>query len=71
MSGGVGAGAGPSWGQSPATRFQYLDQPLTGRADGENYNIGFVDATDDPYPEMREAARTLHADLYRLRAGPK
>ncbi len=49
--------------------FQYLDQALTGRADGENYNIGFVNATDDPYPEMREAARTLHAELYPLRAG--
>jgi hypothetical protein len=51
--------------------FQYLDQALTGRADGENYNIGFVTGTDDPYPEMRDAARALHADLYKLRAGAK
>ncbi|OIP04904.1 MAG: hypothetical protein COY42_04695 [Armatimonadetes bacterium CG_4_10_14_0_8_um_filter_66_14] len=49
--------------------FQYLDQPLTGRADGENYNVGFVDATDDPYPEMREAARKVNGELYGLRAG--
>lgn len=49
--------------------FQYLDQALTGRADGENYNIGFVDATDDPYPEMREAARHVHGELYRTRSG--
>ncbi len=48
--------------------FQYLDQALTGRPDGENYNIGFVDGTDDPYPEMRAAARRVHADLYRVRA---
>ena len=47
--------------------FQYLDQALTGRADGENYNIGFVDATDDPYPEMRAAAREVHRQLYRIR----
>lgn len=48
--------------------FQYLDQALTGRRDGENYNIGFVDATDDPYPEMRAAAREFHRELYRIRA---
>ncbi len=47
--------------------FQYLDQALTGRPDGENYNIGFVDATDEPYPEMREAARKVHAQLYQIR----
>ena len=47
--------------------FQYLDQALTGRTDGENYNIGFVDATDDPYPEMRAAARKVHGELYRIR----
>ena len=48
--------------------FQYKDQALTGRADGENYNIGFVDATDDPYPEMVEAAREVHTGLYELRS---
>lgn len=50
--------------------FQYRDQPLTGRFDGENYNIGFVTITDAPHPEMRAAARALHADLYPLRATP-
>lgn len=48
--------------------FQYVDQPLTGRPDGENYNIGFVDATDDVYPELSDAARNLHKQLYSLRA---
>lgn len=48
--------------------FQYVDQPLTGRADGENYNIGFVTVTDDAYPEMVAAARKTNGDLYRLRA---
>jgi len=48
--------------------FQYVDQPLTGRAyDGENYNIGFVTVTDTPYPEMIEAARAVHAEIYQRR----
>jgi hypothetical protein len=45
--------------------FQYVDEPNTGRwFDGENYNIGFVDVTDTPYPEMREAAQTVHVEIY-------
>lgn len=48
--------------------FQYVDEPLTGRwFDGENYNIGFVDVTDTPYPELVEAAKTVHAEIYRRR----
>ncbi|MFM2124620.1 MAG: hypothetical protein RL328_1071, partial [Acidobacteriota bacterium] len=48
--------------------FQYIDEPITGRSfDGENYNIGFVDVTDTPYPEMVEAARAIHAELYQRR----
>ena len=49
--------------------FQYVDQPLTGRDDGENYNIGFLNATDDPYPEMVAAARKVNGALYRIRMG--
>ena len=49
--------------------FQYIDEPLSGRwFDGENYNIGFVDATDTPYPEMVEAARRVHGAIYERRA---
>ncbi len=44
--------------------FQYVDQPLTGRFDGENYNIGFVTITDTPYPELRAAARETNAEIY-------
>src|SRR5690606_21722739 len=29
--------------------FQWLDQPVTGRPDGENYNIGFIAGTDRPH----------------------
>ncbi|WP_158969764.1 beta-galactosidase [Paraglaciecola sp. L3A3] len=45
--------------------FQYADGPLTGRAyDGENYNIGFISVTDNPYTEMVEAAKSLNKELY-------
>ena len=46
--------------------FQYVDEPLTGRFDGENYNIGFVNVTDTPYPELRDAARAINARIYQL-----
>ena len=46
--------------------FQYVDQPLTGRFDGENYNIGLVTITDTPYPELTEAARKVNGEIYRL-----
>lgn len=50
--------------------FQYVDEPVTGRwFDGENYNIGLIDVTDTPYPELTEAARRVHAELYSRRAG--
>jgi hypothetical protein len=45
--------------------FQYTDQAITGRPrDGENYNIGFVNVVDTPYPEMVNAARDLHEGIY-------
>jgi hypothetical protein len=52
--------------------FQYFDEPLVGRIyDGENYNIGFVDVTDTPYPEMVAAAKSVHAEAYTRRFGPR
>jgi hypothetical protein len=53
---------GSSW-------FQWLDQPCTGRMDGENYNIGLVDVADRPYPELIEAMRTTHRRLQAVHAG--
>ena len=44
--------------------FIWRDQPLTGRGDGEDFQIGFLDVTDQPYMEMVEAARELAAELY-------
>lgn len=50
--------------------FQYVDQPVTGRIfDGENFNIGFLDVADRPYPEMVAAARAVAEEMYQLRFG--
>lgn len=49
--------------------FQWADQPPTGRFDGENYNIGLVDVTDRPYPDLVEALKETHRRLFRLHAG--
>lgn len=50
--------------------FQYTDQPTTGRpSDGENGNVGFVSLTDTPYPELIQAAREVHGDMYQKRFG--
>jgi len=48
--------------------FKWSDEPLTGRPmDGENYNIGFVDVTDTPYPEMVASSRKMANKLYTTR----
>ena len=50
--------------------FQYQDEPTTGRVyDEENYQIGFVDICDTPYPEMIAAARRVGVRMYEIRAG--
>jgi agarase len=50
--------------------FQYIDQPLAGRAyDGQNANIGFVNVADMPYPEMVNAAKEVNLKLYSKRIG--
>jgi hypothetical protein len=37
--------------------------------DGENYNIGFIDVTDRPYPEFVEAAQQTHKRLFAVHSG--
>jgi hypothetical protein len=49
--------------------FQWIDQPATGRGDGENYNIGWVDVTDRPYDELVQAAKLTHARLLAIHSG--
>ncbi|WP_232824762.1 beta-galactosidase [Algibacillus agarilyticus] len=48
--------------------FQYVDEPITGRAfDGENANIGFVTVTDIPYPELVNAVKDVTSTMYQKR----
>ena len=49
--------------------FEWIDEPVTGRPDGENYNIGWVDVTDQPYNELVEAAKLTHARLLDIHSG--
>ena len=49
--------------------FQFADQPVTGRFDGENYNLGFVSQQDLPYAELVESARSAHRRMYPIHAG--
>lgn len=51
--------------------FEYVDEPVTGRFDGENFNLGFVDICDVPYPEMVRAARSMSETMYELRSDPQ
>ncbi|MBM3881024.1 MAG: beta-agarase [Verrucomicrobia bacterium] len=48
--------------------FQWQDEPTTGRVyDEENYQIGFLDVADTPYPETVEVSRAVGEALYRER----
>lgn len=49
--------------------FQYVDEPSTGRMDGENYNIGLVDVTDRPYRELVEAVQATNRRLFEVHSG--
>jgi hypothetical protein len=49
--------------------FTWRDEPVLGRGDGENYNIGFVDVTDRPYPELVKAANASHGRLFKVHSG--
>jgi len=49
--------------------FQLYDEPTTGRVDGENYQIGFLDICDTPYVETIAAARDMGYRIYAIRGG--
>ncbi len=51
--------------------FQYGDQATTGRTDGENYQIGFLDVCDTPYPETVDACREVGYGMYARRLGSR
>ncbi len=48
---------------------QYGEQSTTGRFDGENFQNGFVDVCDTPYPEMIKKIREIGYKLYQVRWG--
>jgi hypothetical protein len=49
--------------------FILYDQSALGRGDGENYNIGFLDVCNRPYPALAAAGRKAHERMYRIRSG--
>ena len=49
--------------------FQLNDQPVLGRFDGENYQIGVVDGCHQPYQPFVEAMTRTHARMYEVRTG--
>ena len=49
--------------------FQWIDQPNTGRGDGESGLIGFVDVTDRPYSDLVEASKATFSRLLEVHAG--
>lgn len=51
--------------------FQWCDQDITGRFDGENYNCGMVDVTDRPYKQFVTAVSETSGNLYEIHSGLK
>ena len=47
--------------------YQWNDQNVTGRHDGENYNVGFFDVVDKPNVELVRAAEACGRTLYQKR----
>jgi hypothetical protein len=48
---------------------QFGDQATTGRFDGENFQVGFVDCCNTPYPETIAGIREVGYRLYEIRSG--
>ena len=49
--------------------FQWCDQDLMGRGDGENYNCGLIDVTDRPYKYQVESIMETAKCLYAVHSG--
>jgi len=47
--------------------FQYIDEPNTGRFDGENYNVGFVDICDNPFEDLIDKVKETTYSMYDYR----
>ncbi|KRF43729.1 beta-galactosidase [Paenibacillus sp. Soil787] len=51
--------------------FQLNDQPVLGRFDGENYQIGAVDVCQRPYQAFVDQMKLAHRNMYEVRIGRK
>ncbi len=49
--------------------FTWTDEPVLGRFDGENYNIGILDTTGRAYSELVKAMIETHKRLYNVHSG--
>ena len=47
---------------------QFSDQPVTGRFDGEFFQVGWTDVCDRPYPETVKAIREVSYPMYETRS---
>ncbi len=43
--------------------FQYCDEPFGGREDGEDYNMGLIDLSNQPYEQVTEVFRSWNPKL--------
>jgi len=50
--------------------FQYYDEGMHGREDGENYNMGLVDIYDKPYALLTSAAKSAFAKRTKVTGKP-
>ncbi|MHC1728104.1 MAG: hypothetical protein AB9866_19225 [Syntrophobacteraceae bacterium] len=48
--------------------FQYCDEPLGGREDGEDYNMGLIDTSNRPYEELTGGFKKLNPVLETVHA---
>ena len=48
---------------------QFSDQPVTGRFDGEFFQVGWTDVCDRPYPETVKVIREVGYPMYETRSG--
>lgn len=48
---------------------QFSDQATSGRFDGENFQVGFTDVCDNPYPETISVLREIGDQMYSVRYG--
>lgn len=47
--------------------YEYRDMMVSGKSPGPNYQVGFTDIADRPYPEMIAASKKVGSDLYTTR----